>query len=86
MNPKGIVKIYKPIYPFQDKYLKKYHRDMKKMEKVINKFLDQDKKGFIKITSLEQDDDSNIIIEYIVLRQFNLSSNYSNVQGSIPNN
>lgn len=67
MNPKGTVKIYKPIYPSQDKYLKKYHRDMKKMEKVINKFLDQDKKGFIKITSLEQDDDSNIIIEYIVL-------------------
>ena len=64
---KGTVKIIKPIYPLQDKYLKKYHRDMKKMDKVLNKFLDQDKKGFIKIKSLEQDDDSNIIIEYIVL-------------------
>jgi hypothetical protein len=33
---KGTVKINKPIYPFQDKYLKKYHRDMKKM--IPNKF------------------------------------------------
>lgn len=67
---KGTVKIYKPIYPLQDqylKYLKKYHRDMKKREKVINKFLDQDKKGMIKIKSMIQDDDSNIIIEYNVL-------------------
>lgn len=64
---KGTVKIYKPIYPFQDKYLKKYHRDMKKMEKVINKFLDQDKKGLINIQSMILDDDSNIIIEYNVL-------------------